>query len=450
MFFFHLIKKNLLKILYSLEFFFSKNFKSHVSLNECLKLGNNFKKKNPFNSNIKKKANNFYSDKFFIIGPSLVRSFSICDKFIPIFVDHALRSTFLTKKLSQETFVKYQKAMKQLNKGSKIVFCMSMQDPDIHLRNEFKTSNRNTDELLKFASKENINLAKYAKENLNLKVYYLLGWPHVKKRASDLVKKYNLLLKKECEKNSIKILDISKFMKGKNGNIKKTLCSIPNDVHPKTIISKFLFKVIYEKNFNKKNLYKWNSLLKLTFSNQFNFRIWPIPYIGETNSSYNRLVQYCNIKDDIASIINGFAIDNQVKKYISLNSSEIKFELSLGKDLFDEISVLYTNEKKKEIANEIKMLSNRKEIKIYNFSKLKYYDNKKIIIFLNLFESKIKECIELIDNNISKNNNLFIFGNTKDVDKLIKLKKLKQKQNMYFDNRFLLKDLKNCKLCRVI
>lgn len=450
MFFFHLIKKNLLKILYSLEFFFSKNFKSHVSLNECLKLGNNFKKKNPFNSNIKKKANNFYSDKFFIIGPSLVRSFSICDKFIPIFVDHALRSTFLTKKLSQETFVKYQKAMKQLNKGSKIVFCMSMQDPDIHLRNEFKTSNRNTDELLKFASKENINLAKYAKENLNLKVYYLLGWPHVKKRASDLVKKYNLLLKKECEKNSIKILDISKFMKGKNGNIKKTLCSIPNDVHPKTIISKFLFKVIYEKNFNKKNQYKWNSLLKLTFSNQFNFRIWPIPYIGETNSSYNRLVQYCNIKDDIASIINGFAIDNQVKKYISLNSSEIKFELSLGKDLFDEISVLYNNEKKKEIANEIKMLSNRKEIKIYNFSKLKYYDNKKIIIFLNLFESKIKECIELIDNNISKNNNLFIFGNTKDVDKLIKLKKLKQKQNMYFDNRFLLKDLKNCKLCRVI
>ena len=88
--------------------------------------------------------------------------------------------------------------MTQLNKGSKIIFCMSMQDPDIHLRNEFKTSNRNTDELLKFASKENINLAKYAKENLNLKVYYLLGWPHVKKRASDLVKKYNLLLKKEC------------------------------------------------------------------------------------------------------------------------------------------------------------------------------------------------------------------------------------------------------------
>ena len=449
MFFLHLVKKNLLKILYSLEFFFSKNFKSHVSLNECLKLGNNFKKKNPFNSNIKKKINNFYSDKFFIIGPSLVRSFSICDKFIPIFVDHALRSTFLTKKLSQETFVKYQKAMTQLNKGSKIIFCMSMQDPDIHLRNEFKTSNRNTDELLKFASKENINLAKYAKENLNLKVYYLLGWPHVKKRASDLVKKYNLLLKKECEKNSIKILDISKFMKGKNGNIKKTLCSIPNDVHPKTIISKFLFKVIYKKNFNEKNQYKWNSLLKLTFSNQFNFRIWPIPYIGETNSSYNRLVQYCNIKDDIASIINGFAIDSQVKKYMSLNSSEIKFELSLGKDLFDEISVFYTNKKKKEIANEIKMLSNRKEIKTYNFSKLKDYDNKKIIIFLNLFESKKKECIELIDNNISKNNNLFIFGNTKDVDKLIKLKKLKQKQNMYFDNRFLLKDLKNCRLCRV-
>ena len=73
MFFLHLVKKNLLKILYSLEFFFSKNFKSHVSLNECLKLGNNFKKKNPFNSNIKKKINNFYFFKFFIIGPSLVR-----------------------------------------------------------------------------------------------------------------------------------------------------------------------------------------------------------------------------------------------------------------------------------------------------------------------------------------------------------------------------------------
>ena len=105
MFFLHLIKKKLLQILYSLEFFFSKNFDSHISLNDCLKLGKNFQKKNPFNSNIKKTPDNFYSDKFFIIGPSLVRSFSICDKFIPIFVDHALRSTFLTKKLSQETFV---------------------------------------------------------------------------------------------------------------------------------------------------------------------------------------------------------------------------------------------------------------------------------------------------------------------------------------------------------
>ena len=105
--------------------------------------------------------------------------------------------------------------------------------------------------------------------------------------------------------------------------------------------------------------------------------------------------------------------------------------------------------KKKEIANEIKMLSNRKEIRTYNFSKLKNYDNKKNIIFLNLFESKKKDYLELIDDNTSKNNNLFIFGNTKDVDKLIKLKKLKQKQHKYFDNRFLLKDLKNCKLCRV-
>ena len=61
-----------------------------------------------------------------------------------------------------------------------------MQDPDIHLRNEFKTSNRNTDELLKFSSKQNISLVKYAKDVLNLKVYYLLGWPHVKKRASNL------------------------------------------------------------------------------------------------------------------------------------------------------------------------------------------------------------------------------------------------------------------------
>lgn len=326
---------------------------------------------------------------------------------------------------------------------------MSMQDPDIHLRNEFKTSNRDTDELLKFSSKENISLAKYAKETLNLKVYYLLGWPHVKKKASDLVKKYNLFLKEECERNSIEILDISKFIRGKNGNIKKTLCSVPNDVHPKTTISKFLFKEIYKRNFNKKNQYKWNSLLKLTFSNQFNFRIWPIPYIGETNSSFNKLVQYCNIKDDIASIINGFAIDNQIKKYISLDSSEVKLELSLGKDLFEEIDVFYTNKKKKEIANEIKILSNRKEIKTCIFSKLKNYDNKKRIIFLNLFESKKKDCIKLIDNNVSKNNNLFIFGNIKDVDKLIKVKNMKQKQHIYFDNRFLLKDLKNSKLCIV-
>ena len=45
MFFLRFIKKNLLQILYSLEFFFSKNFDTHLSLDDCLKLGNNFKKK---------------------------------------------------------------------------------------------------------------------------------------------------------------------------------------------------------------------------------------------------------------------------------------------------------------------------------------------------------------------------------------------------------------------
>ena len=39
---------------------------------------------------------------------------------------------------------------------------------------------KNITKLLEFSSKENI-LAKYAKEKLKLKVYYLLGWPHVKK-----------------------------------------------------------------------------------------------------------------------------------------------------------------------------------------------------------------------------------------------------------------------------
>ena len=97
---------------------------------------------------------------------------------------------------------------------------MSMQDPDIHLRNEFNTSKKNINKLLEFSSKENILLAKYAKEKLKLKVYYLLGWPHVKTKTSNLVEKYNFLLRKECEKNFIEILDISKFIKGKSGNMK--------------------------------------------------------------------------------------------------------------------------------------------------------------------------------------------------------------------------------------
>ena len=177
---------------YLIKFYFSKIFFTHLSFEDYFDLGNNFKKKNPFNSKIKKIRNNTNSDKFFIFGPSLVRSFSISDKFIPIFVDHALRSTFLTKKLSQATFSKYYKALKQLNKGSNVIFCMSMQDPDIHLRNEFKTSKKNITKLLEFSSKENILLAKYAKEKLKLKVYYLLGWPHVKKKTSNLLKNPNL------------------------------------------------------------------------------------------------------------------------------------------------------------------------------------------------------------------------------------------------------------------
>ena len=398
--------KNVIKIfiqkLYLIKFYFLKNFISYLSFEDYFNLGNNFKKKNPFNSIIKKKRNSTNSDKFFIFGPSLVRSFSITDKFIPIFVDHALRSTFLTKKLSKATFVKYSKALKQLSKGSKVIFCMSMQDPDIHLRNEFNTSKKNINKLLEFSSKENILLAKYAKEKLKLKVYYLLGWPHVKTKTSNLVEKYNFLLRKECEKNFIEILDISKFIKGKSGNMKSNLCSIPNDVHPKTIITKFLFKEIFKKKFINKNYYNWNSLLNLTFSNNFNFRIWSIPYIGETNSSFNRLVQYCNIKEKIANIITGFAIENDVSNYISFDSSEINLELFLGKDLFDDIKIYYSIEKKLKMAAEISNLVNRKEINTYDFSKINISKVEKKIIFFNLFEIKKKYYIRLIKDNISK------------------------------------------------
>ena len=37
--------------------------------------------------------------------------------------------------------------------------------------------------------------------------------------------------------------------------MKSNLCSIPNDVHPKTIITKFLFKEIFKKKFINKNYY---------------------------------------------------------------------------------------------------------------------------------------------------------------------------------------------------
>tara|TARA_A100001011_G_C14308993_1_gene844587 strand:+ start:833 stop:2185 length:1353 start_codon:yes stop_codon:yes gene_type:complete len=443
------VVKFYLQKFYLIKFYFSKIFFTHLSFEDYFDLGNNFKKKNPFNSKIKKIRNNTNSDKFFIFGPSLVRSFSISDKFIPIFVDHALRSTFLTKKLSQATFSKYYKALKQLNKGSNVIFCMSMQDPDIHLRNEFKTSKKNITKLLEFSSKENILLAKYAKEKLKLKVYYLLGWPHVKKKTSNLVEKYNSLLKKECEKNFIEILDISKFIKDKSGNMKSNLCSIPNDVHPKTTITKFLFKETFKKKFTNKNYYNWNSLLNLTFSNNFNFRVWPIPYIGETNSSFNRLVQYCNIKEKIANIITGFAIENDVSNYISFDSSEMNLELYLGKDLFEDIKIYYSIEKKLKMAAEISNLVNRKEINTYNFSKINILKVKKNIIFFNLFEIKKKHYIKLIKNNISKKNCVFIFGNRKDIDSLKKQKNLKEIQSISFDNRFLSKNLKKSKLCLV-
>ena len=117
--------KNVIKIfiqkLYLIKFYFLKNFISYLSFEDYFNWETT-SKKNPFNSIIKKKRNSTNSDKFFIFGPSLVRSFSITDKFIPIFVDHALRSTFLTKKLSKATFVKYSKALKQLSKGSKVIF----------------------------------------------------------------------------------------------------------------------------------------------------------------------------------------------------------------------------------------------------------------------------------------------------------------------------------------
>ena len=250
------------------------------------------------------------------------------------------------------------------------------------------------------------------------------------------------LLRKECEKNFIEILDISKFIKGKSGNMKSNLCSIPNDVHPKTIITKFLFKEIFKKKFTNKNYYNWNSLLNLTFSNNFNFRIWSIPYIGETNSSFNRLVQYCNIKEKIANIITGFAIENDVSNYISFDSSEINLELFLGKDLFDDIKIYYSIEKKLKMAAEISNLVNRKEINTYDFSKINISKVEKKIIFFNLFEIKKKHYIRLIKDNISKKNCVFIFGNSREIDLLKKQKNLKEIQSISFDNRFLSKNLK--------
>lgn len=441
--------KFFLQKFYIVKFYFLKNFRSYLSFEDYFDLGNNFKKKNPFNSNIKEKRYNINSDKFFIFGPSLVRSFSICDKFIPVFVDHALKSTFLSKKLSEATFTNYHKALKQLSIGSKVIFCMSMQDPDIYLRNEFRTSKKNISKLLEFSSKKNIYLANYAKEKLKLKVYYLLGWPHVEKKTSNLVKRYNSFLKKECEKKFIETLDISKFMQDKKGNMKPNLCSIPNDVHPKTKITKFLFKTIFKKEFTNKNYYSWNSLLNLKFSNNFSFRIWPIPYIGEANSSFNKLVQYCNIKESIAKIITGFAIEKNISDYISMDSSEINLELYLGKELFDEIKIYYTLEKKLKMAREVSNLANRKEIKTYDFSELNILKAQRNIIFFNLFEIKRKHYIKLIKKNISKKNYVFIFGNRKEINLLKKQKNLIEKQNFNFDNRFLSKNLKRSKLCLV-
>ena len=48
-----------------------------------------------------------------------------------------------TGSVTEATFTNYHKALKQLSIGSKVIFCMSMQDPDIYLRNEFRTSKIN-------------------------------------------------------------------------------------------------------------------------------------------------------------------------------------------------------------------------------------------------------------------------------------------------------------------
>ena len=414
-----------------------------------MNLGAKYKKKYPFNSNLKKNYKRSNNKKVFVFGPSLVRSFSICENFVPIFVEHALKSTFLNRKLSKYTFDKYVQTLKQLSPGSKIVLCMSMQDPDIHLRNEYKTKKRNTSDVMKFSAKENINLARYAQKTLKLNVTYLLGWPHLKRRNTELVKKYNFLLKQECEKYSIKTIDISKYIKDKNGNMRSQLCSIPNDIHPKTEITKYLYLEMFNKKFNKAKLYEWNSLLNLNFNYLFNFKIWPTPYIGESNSAHNQLVQYCNLKEKIANILSGFAIKNKIKIYNSLDSSEANLELLLGKNIFSEINLYYAKKKKKEMTEEIISLANRHEIKTNYLKNIKLKKLKNNIIFFNLYELNIKKINNFINYKLIKENYVFIFGIKKKVDYILKKNNFNENINTNFENRFLVNSLKKSKLCLI-
>jgi len=416
------------------------------------KFGSVIFKTNKYNSLDNKSKAQTNSEKIFIIGPSMVRSFSSNEYFIPLFCRPGLHSTFLENKFKKTT-KDYISVLNKIDQKSKIVMAMGTQDPDIILRKNIKNYTGDLDDgykkidnevkkKLNIAAKKNFYLTNYSVKKRKHDLIYLLGWPHLNLEVSKAIKYYNACLKRLFQKNNIKYIDISNSLKNKTGSLSQKWSISKENFHLKKKATKILHKELQKKKFIKDNYkyYKWKNILKLKFKNTKDITISSIPFKGTVNL-FDNLVQKSFIENYMKKFLVGYAATNNTKKIILINSGEGNIGIDFPPFFFKKI-ILINDKKTNQFAKAIINLANRNDIYPLDYNDL-IAEKSKLIVYV-FFDNNDAKILDFLNKVLTTLNIKKIFFVCKKENLFYFNKKLKTKLKLIkkFDESILNKNMK--------